>query len=102
MLQLACASREAFAASTKYRLTHVHELDVMRTIAHDEYEEAATLLKNADRQIGELRHFLTTNGTGIVALSSLNLLPVPSHSNTESSVDAISHDRSVSQFPIDE
>ena len=48
MLQLAQASHAAFAASTKYRLTHIHELNIMHTIAHDEYEEAAALLKNAD------------------------------------------------------
>ncbi|KAH0830271.1 hypothetical protein J3R83DRAFT_1636 [Lanmaoa asiatica] len=100
MLQLARASREVFSANTKYRLTRIHELDVMRAIAHDEYEEAAALLKNADCQIEELERFLAANGTGITTLSSLNLPPVPaSYSDAESSVDGASP-RSVSPFDV--
>jgi len=103
MLQLAQVSRTAFAASTKYHLTCIHELDVMHTIAHDEYEEAATLSKNADYQIGELQCFLTANGTGIIRLSSLNLSPVPANSylDAESFINDISHDHSVSQSSLD-
>lgn len=77
MLQLARASREAFAAQVRLRLTRIHELDVMRTIAYDEYEEAMELLRQADRQIGEVRQAISSRGTTIAMLSSLRLSPTP-------------------------
>ncbi|KAI5987637.1 hypothetical protein EDD15DRAFT_2371997 [Pisolithus albus] len=99
MLQLARASREAFAAQVGLRLKRIHELDVMRTIAYDEYEEALKLLRQADRQIGELRHTISSRGMNITTLSSLRLSPVPSMSSM-SSPDGASDDRSASATPI--
>ncbi|KAG6379038.1 hypothetical protein JVT61DRAFT_11467 [Boletus reticuloceps] len=96
MLQLAHASRQAFAARVKYRLTCIHELDVMRTVAHDKYEEAITHLNKVDLQVGEMRHFLVTNGTSITSLSALKLSPVPSISDSESSVASVLHDHAPS------
>lgn len=90
MLQLAHASREAFAAKVKFHLSYIHELDVMRTIAHDEYEEAVCDLKNAKSQIGEMRHNLATRGTRIATLSSLTLSPVPQIHSSDSSESSLS------------
>lgn len=98
MLQLARASREAFAAQVRLRLTRIHELDVMRTIAYDEYEEAMELLRQADRQIGEVRQAISSRGTTIATLSSLRLSPVPTTSSV-SSLDGVSDDRSASAPP---
>ncbi|KAI6039084.1 hypothetical protein EDC04DRAFT_2895627 [Pisolithus marmoratus] len=98
MLQLARASREAFAAQVRLRLTRIHELDVMRTIAYDEYEEALELLRQADRQIGEVRQTISKRGTTIATVSSLRLSPVPTTSSV-SSLDGISNDRSPSASP---
>ena len=100
MLQLARASRQAFAASVKYRLSRIHELDVMRTVAHDEYEEAVTLLNKADIQVGQMHQFLVTNGTAIASLSSLRLSPIPSISDLESSVASVLHDHTPSTTSI--
>ncbi|KAI6044769.1 hypothetical protein EDC04DRAFT_2889446 [Pisolithus marmoratus] len=98
MLQLAHASREAFAAQVRLCLTRIHELDVMRTIAYDEYEEALELLRQADRQIGEVRQTISKRGTTIATVSSLRLSPVPTTSSV-SSLDGISNDRSPSASP---
>ncbi|KAI5991034.1 hypothetical protein EDC04DRAFT_2613982 [Pisolithus marmoratus] len=98
MLQLARASRKAFAAQVRLRLTRIHELDVMRTIAYDEYEEALELLRQADRQIGEVRQTISKRGTTIATVSSLRLSPVPTTSSV-SSLDGISNDRSPSASP---
>ena len=100
MLQLAHASRQAFAASVKYRLLCIHELDVMHTVAHDEYEEAVTLLNKADIQVGQMHQFLVTNGTAIASLSSLRLSPIPSISDLESSVASVLHDHTPSTTSI--
>ncbi|KAI6008952.1 hypothetical protein EDC04DRAFT_2610803 [Pisolithus marmoratus] len=98
MLQLAHASRKAFAAQVRLRLTRIHELDVMRTIAYDEYEEALELLRQADRQIGEVRQTISKRGTTITTVSSLRLSLVPTTSSV-SSLDGISNDRSPSASP---
>lgn len=98
MLQLARASREAFAAQVRLHRRRIHELDVMRTIAYDEYEEALKLLRQADRQIGEMRHTISSRGTSIATLSSLKLSPVPSTSSM-SSLDGASNDGSASATP---
>ena len=93
MLQLAHASREVLAAKVKFRLLSIHELDVMRTIAHDKYEEAIFDLKKAESQIGEMRHVLTTRGTEITTLSSLKLSPVPqTHADSADSLSESSLD----------
>lgn len=87
MLQLARASREAFAAQAKYRLLRIRELDVMRTVAHDEYEEAQFFVRDADRQIGDIRHTLSTLGVPLVddslscMVPTVKLSPVPSCSD---------------------
>ncbi|KAG6381598.1 hypothetical protein JVT61DRAFT_195 [Boletus reticuloceps] len=65
MLQLARASRGAFAAQLKYRRLRLQEIQVMHTIAVDERDEAETRLRTADAQIGEVRHILHTNGTAL-------------------------------------
>ncbi|KAI5992718.1 hypothetical protein EDD15DRAFT_2367995 [Pisolithus albus] len=98
VLQLARASREAFAAQVRLRLRRIQELDVMRTIAYDEYEEALSLLRQADRQVGEVRHTISSAGTSIATLSSLRLSPVPSTFST-SSLDGVSNDGSASASP---
>ena len=76
MLQLARASREAFAAHVKYRAKRIHELDVMRIIARDEFEEAVSLVKVADLQVGELRHVLSVDGIEFAPFSSLRPSPI--------------------------
>ncbi|KAL4062769.1 hypothetical protein V8B97DRAFT_1144880 [Scleroderma yunnanense] len=65
ILQLARASREVFAAQAKYHHLRIREIDIMRMVAVGEYEEAVANLKNADRQIGEVRHDLSSNGTAL-------------------------------------
>ena len=45
MLELARASLDAFAANEKYRRLRICELDIMRTVAVDEFEEAVVLRK---------------------------------------------------------
>ena len=54
MLQLARASREAFAAHAKYQRLRIQEIEIMRLSAVDDYEEAAAVVQRADHQIGEL------------------------------------------------
>jgi len=84
MLQLARASREAFAAYAKYRLLRLHEVDVLRTIAYDDFEEAQSFVKDADRQIGELRHDMSSSGVPLFqgrGSASVKLSPVPSCSD---------------------
>jgi len=83
-LQLARASREAFAARAKYRLLRIHEADVIRTIAYDKYEEAQSLVKDVERQIGEIRHTMSSSGTTLFQrrdLISVRLSLVPSCSD---------------------
>ena len=65
MLQLARASREAFAAHAKYQRLRIQEIEIMRLSAVDDYEEAAAVVQRADHQIGELRHTLTSNGRAV-------------------------------------
>ena len=54
MLQLAQASREAFATHAKYWHLRIQEIEVMCLIAVDEYEEAEAAIQNADHQVGEV------------------------------------------------
>ncbi|KAI6022477.1 hypothetical protein BKA83DRAFT_4493801 [Pisolithus microcarpus] len=63
-LQLARATRDAFAAGVRYRHLRLREIELMRIMATDEYEEAEALLKAADRQIGEVKHILNCEGRG--------------------------------------
>ena len=62
MLQLARASRDAFAAYLRFHRLRVKELDMMRTIAADECEQAEVFLRKADWQIGEIKHVLDREG----------------------------------------
>jgi len=45
---------------------HLQEIEVMCTIVIDECKEAEDCLQRADSQIGEIRHYLHTNGTALV------------------------------------
>ena len=65
MLQLARASREAFVAHAKYRCLRIQEIEVMRLIAVDEYEEAEVAVRRADHQIGEVWHLITSEGKAV-------------------------------------
>lgn len=65
MLELSRASRRAFFAQVQYCRLRLQEIEVMRTIAVDECEEAEARLKRADSQIGEIRHLLHANGTAL-------------------------------------
>ncbi|KAI5991067.1 hypothetical protein F5J12DRAFT_786400 [Pisolithus orientalis] len=102
MLQLACASCEAFAAQVKLCWMWIHELNIMCTIAYDEYEEALKLLRTADCQVGEVQQTISSSRTTITTLSSLRLSPVPT-TLSESSLDGISieHSASASPGPLD-
>ncbi|KIJ57942.1 hypothetical protein HYDPIDRAFT_34656 [Hydnomerulius pinastri MD-312] len=70
MLQLARATRDALKAHKTYHRLRIRELDVMRTIAVDELEEAHTLFQQAEKQIGEVRHVLNENGADLSAKSA--------------------------------
>ncbi|KAH0827340.1 hypothetical protein J3R83DRAFT_3970 [Lanmaoa asiatica] len=72
LLQLARASRSTLAAHMTYRCLHLQEIEVMCTIAIDECEEAEVCLRRADKQIGEIRNVLHTNGT-VLGDSSITL-----------------------------
>ncbi|KAG6380372.1 hypothetical protein JVT61DRAFT_8485 [Boletus reticuloceps] len=63
MLQLARASHSTFAAHATYRRQRLQEIEVMRTIASDECEEAEACLQRAELQMGEIRNVLHANGT---------------------------------------
>ncbi|KAI9568507.1 hypothetical protein HD554DRAFT_2172292 [Boletus coccyginus] len=65
MLQLAHASRDAFAASVWYHRLRLKELEIMRTIATDRCDQAKVWLKQADWQIGEIKHILDRDRTGL-------------------------------------
>lgn len=80
-LELARASREAFAAGVRYHRLRLREIELMRIMATDEYEEAEALLKAADRQIGEIRHILNCEGRGALN-TSINMFP-PNDNNSE-------------------
>ncbi|KAI6037314.1 hypothetical protein BKA83DRAFT_18466 [Pisolithus microcarpus] len=64
-LQVARATRDALAASFRYRRLRLREIKLMRTIAIDDYEEAEALLKAADRQVREIKHILNSEGRGL-------------------------------------
>ncbi|KAI6009475.1 hypothetical protein F5J12DRAFT_891582 [Pisolithus orientalis] len=102
MLQLAHASCEAFAAQVKLHLMQIHKLNVMHTIAYDEYEEALKLLRTADCQVGKVQQTISSSRTTITTLSSLRLSPVPTMLS-ESFLDGISikHSTSASPGPLD-
>ncbi|KAF8430679.1 hypothetical protein L210DRAFT_3508208 [Boletus edulis BED1] len=71
-LQLAWASRDTFAASLRFHHLRVKELDMMRTIAANEAEQAEVFLRKAEWQIGELKHTLDVEGTGLLERSILS------------------------------
>ncbi|KAI5994107.1 hypothetical protein F5J12DRAFT_896858 [Pisolithus orientalis] len=98
MLQLAHASHKAFAAQVKLCLMWIHELDIMCTIAYDEYEEALKLLGTVDHQVGEVQQTISSSRTTITTLSSLRLSPVPT-TLSESSLDGISVEHSTLASP---
>lgn len=91
MLELARASLDAFAANEKYRRLRIRELDIMRTVAVDEFEEAVVLRKKAERQIGEVRHMLSSGGTDVLG-QQVKLFPAEVHwedsGTSDSSVEA--------------
>ncbi|KAI5986598.1 hypothetical protein EDD15DRAFT_2373032 [Pisolithus albus] len=60
-LHIARATRDALAASLRYHQLRLREIELMRTMAIDECEEAEALLKAADRQVGEVKHILNCN-----------------------------------------
>ncbi|KAH7910712.1 hypothetical protein BJ138DRAFT_1189106, partial [Hygrophoropsis aurantiaca] len=51
MLQLARATRDTFTAKETYQRLRLHEIDIMRSIAADEFEEAISQRKDAESQI---------------------------------------------------
>ena len=51
MLELAWESLDAFAANEKYRCLCIHELDIMRTVAVDEFEEAVVFEKRLNGRL---------------------------------------------------
>lgn len=89
MLQLARASRAAFAAKTRFSILRVQELDVLRTIAYEEYEEAQCQLTEADHQIGDVRNILARSGSALFeepAKFPLRFSPAPSCSDASNSI----------------
>ena len=66
MLQLARATRDTFAAHVRYHHLRVRELDIMRTIAADQHEQAETFFKKAEWQVGEIKHILDDEGLGLL------------------------------------
>ena len=101
MLQLARASRATFTATTKYRLLRIRELDIMRTIAFEEYQESQGCAKAAGRQVGEVRNILTSQGLSLFEDPidlPLRLSPIPSCAGSDvSDSDVDSEFDSVSQ-----
>ena len=59
LLELARASCASFAAHVKYRELHLKEFEIMHAIALDEYEEAESMLKDAEWQVGEVKSDIT-------------------------------------------
>ncbi|KIJ59255.1 hypothetical protein HYDPIDRAFT_118677 [Hydnomerulius pinastri MD-312] len=101
MLELARASYDAFVANERYRRLRIREIDAMRTIAVNEHEEATSLRKRAEGQIGEIRHMLSVNGT-VLLDSQLKRFPSDNSDDTpKSSAEAESgiHSRSLSPAP---
>ncbi|KAH0834615.1 hypothetical protein J3R83DRAFT_10099 [Lanmaoa asiatica] len=89
MLQLARASRAAFAAKTRFSILRVQELDVLRTIAYEEYEEAQCQLTEADHQIGDVRNILVRSGSALFeepAEFPLRFSPAPNCSDASDSI----------------
>ncbi|KAL4070608.1 hypothetical protein J3A83DRAFT_4188607 [Scleroderma citrinum] len=60
----------------------------MHMIAVDEYEEVEVNLKNADCQIGEVQHVLSSNGTALLE-GKTKLLPVDGISDDEREVSLL-------------
>ena len=99
MLQLARASREAFAAHAKYRHLRIQEIEVMHLIAVNEYEEAEAAVQNADRQVGEVQHLLTNDGRAMGDGTARFLLHKTS--SDVSSIGGISEAAADSRTPSD-
>jgi hypothetical protein len=66
LMQLVRASRATFAARAKYQRLRLQELDIVRSLAVDDSEEADTLLKDAEWQAGEVKHTLQRDGYGLI------------------------------------
>ncbi|KAF9218324.1 hypothetical protein BS17DRAFT_791691, partial [Gyrodon lividus] len=97
MLELARASYDAFLANAneRYHRQCIREIDVMRTIACDEYEEVMFQRKRVERQVGEVQHMLNVNGTALLD-SQFKRFPADDSDNTpesggESDVDSCPH-----------
>ncbi|KAI6026894.1 hypothetical protein BKA83DRAFT_4588979 [Pisolithus microcarpus] len=104
MLQLAHASRDAFAAGIQYHRLCLQEIEMMRIMVTDEYEEAEALLKAADCQIGQVKHSLNCEGRGAFNIS-IKIVP-PNDNNSKdtdyySGADSTGGDRSpVPEFSV--
>lgn len=66
MLELARASRDAFAAHLRYHRLRIKELDIMRVVATDGCDQAEAFLQKADWQIGEIKYILNRDGIGLL------------------------------------
>jgi hypothetical protein len=66
MLELARASRDAFAAHLRFHRLRIKELDIMRVVATDRCDQAEAFLQKADWQIGEVKHILDRDGIGLL------------------------------------
>ena len=73
----------------------------MRTIAYEDYKEAQSFVKEAERQIGEVRHILSDDGAPLFEEQNqfpMKLSPVPSRSDV-SDVEAANRSCSISRCP---
>lgn len=66
MLSLARLNRDACTAKMQYQRIRMQELEMMRAIVEDEYEETQVSLSRAEGQIGQIRKQLYDSG-GITA-----------------------------------
>ena len=66
ILELARASCDSFHAKERYKRLCLCEIKILRSIAVDEYEEASSLRKSAEGQIGEVRHLQSLRGSTLL------------------------------------
>ncbi|KAH7914941.1 hypothetical protein BJ138DRAFT_1142634 [Hygrophoropsis aurantiaca] len=94
VLQLARATRNAFAAQEKHKKCHVKVLEVMRSIAVGELEEATKLRTAAEMYVGEIRNFVNTGDSG-------EAVPISSDGEHSSSPSTVSSSPCPSEVSMD-
>lgn len=70
LLELVRASRATFTAHAKYQRLRLKELDIVRSMAIDECEEAESLLKEVEWQAGEVKNAVDQDGPGLLNRAS--------------------------------